>query len=294
MPWRNQLYPRLSMPLAGQLRALSVREAQTLEEIRIRLLCPAEFVFSDERRRMPFSPDRVAMDELVAALSGYALYAYERQMAQGYIPLPGGHRAGVCGRISLSEGNISRLCAVTSICIRIARLVEGASRQVQPFLLGENGRPLRVLLFGVPGCGKTTVLRDAALYLADVCGLKVAVADERDELFPADSEIMGCKVDVMHGAGKAQMMESLLRTMAPEVMITDEIGRSADAAAIEEMARCGVGLLASAHGASVQEVMCRPVLWQIAQTHALDRFVHLGQHGVCLGVYDGEGKRVGG
>ena len=38
----------------------------------------------------------------------------------------------------------------------------------------------------------------------------------------------------------------LVRAMAPQVLVTDEIGRDEDAYALLEAARCGVGLLASA------------------------------------------------
>lgn len=201
-PWAEKL-----------LAALAPAELDALEEMRFRCGQRAEFVIGGRGKDMPLVTDGAQMAELTAALCGYARYAYETQMAQGYIPLEGGHRAGVCGRLTREEGGKARLCAVTSVCIRVARDVPGASKSVRGYLTDGRGSALRALLLGPPGCGKTTVLRDAARWLSDARGLHVAVADEREELFPGGAA--GCRIDVLSGESKAQAVRTLLRAMAP-------------------------------------------------------------------------------
>lgn len=288
MPFRKQLCALLPPALAGVLHALPAREAAQLEEIRIYAGRAAELVFSDGYRTTDCRMDAAQMDSLLASLCGQALYRCESQMAEGYIPLTGGHRAGVCGRMT-QEGGTWRMSGVTSVCIRISRDVPGASRAVRPHLMEPGSR--HVLLLGPPGCGKTTVLRDAALWLAEEKGLRVAVADEREELFGARQ---GLRLHVVSGTDKARAFAMLLRSVAPQVIVTDEIGRPGDALALEDAVRCGVGVLASAHAQDIEDAKRRPVLREMMRSGVFERYILLGRHGSICGVYDEAGKAMGG
>lgn len=287
MDWRETLCARLSPQAAALLRRLSDADARSLTEMRFYLRRPAELVFGRRATRTDCALDEAGMAELLAALSGRALYACERQMAEGYIPLPGGHRAGVCGRLVREDGR-ARLSAVTSVCVRVARRVPGASRAIRPFLLDKHGRPMRVLLLGAPGSGKTTALRDAAIYLSDERGLHVAVADEREELFPEGAlRDEGKRVDVLAGEEKARALCRLLRAMAPDVLVTDELGGAQDAGALLDAARCGVGLLASAHADGLADARSRPALR--AALGAFDRCLYIGPMATLCGAWDARG-----
>lgn len=290
MPFRKQLCPRLPPPLSGALDALNVREAARLTEIRIYAGRAAELAFLDECRTTDFRVDAAQMDSLLASLCGYALYSCESQMAQGYIPMAGGHRAGVCGRMT-QENGVWRMSGVSSVCIRVSHDVPGASGAVRPHLLRGDGQGRRVLLLGPPGCGKTTVLRDASLWLAEERGLRVAVADEREELFGARQ---GLRLHVIGGADKARAFGMLLRSMAPQVIVTDEIGRQEDADALMDAARCGVGVLASAHADGMEDAGGRPALRRLMRERAFDRYILLGRLGSVRKVYDEAGKEMEG
>ena len=264
-------------------------EAAELIELRVRLDRPAQWVFKDRTREEMPVVDAKEMDALLAALSGYALYACERQMAQGYIPLPGGHRAGVCGRIVREDGQSARMSAVSSVCLRVARHVRDASGAIRPVLLDGLGRCRRVLLLGPPGCGKTTVLRDAALWLSDAQALHVAVADERQELFACLPSGQGKRIDVLSGAEKSEAVRLFLRSMAPDAIVTDEIGQPQDVDALLDAVRCGVGVLASAHAGSMEDALARPVLRALFDAHAFDRYVLLGRQASLVDIWDAQG-----
>ena len=281
----GRLCRNLPKMLADSLDALCDADRWKLEEIRVYAGAQAELVIAGQLRPIPV---QVSMQELLAALSGQALYSCERQMAEGYIPLEGGHRAGVCGRMICQTDGTWRMTEVSSVCIRISRAVENISMPVRPFLLDACGRAQRVLVLGAPGSGKTTLLRDAALWLAKK-GLHVAVADEREELFAKGAP--GMRVNVLSGMDKAHSFSMLLRTMAPQIIVSDEIGRDEDVQAVLDIVRCGVGLLLSAHARSMEEAARRPAIRKMMAQRAFDWYILLGRHAQVAGVYDHTGER---
>ena len=98
-------------------------------------------------------------------------------------------------------------------------------------------------------------------------------------------------MDAVTGINKADAMMMLIRTASPQVIVTDEIGRNEDAAAILEAARCGIGLIATMHGGEFEAMLARPVFRMLAQSGVVDRFILLGRRGTCDGVWDGSGHR---
>lgn len=282
----ERLFTRLPAQLVQTLRTLDREMLSQIEEIRI--YSSGQTVLSAGGKNVPL-PVCVQMNELLLSLSAHALYSCERQMADGYIPLPGGHRAGVCGRIVCQTDGIRRMTDVSSVCIRICRHVPEAGRQIRPYLLDETGLPKRVLLMGPPGCGKTTMLRGLVRWLAQ-CGLHVAVADERDELFACAQSDMPQGVDVLGGLNKADAFSMLLRAMSPQVLVSDEIGCDRDVQAVLEAVRCGTGLLLSVHARSMEEASRRPAIRRMMQEEAFDCYVMLGRHGSVRGIYDHRGN----
>ena len=115
----------------------------------------------------------------------------------------------------------------------------------------------------------------------------MAVCDEREELFPTGEAEKG--IDVMRGVDKAAAVEMFLRAMAPQAILCDEIGNERDAQALENAARCGVGLLASAHAGVWTDVLRRPILKRLYDGATFERYLLLGRHGRLAAAYDAEG-----
>ena len=88
--------------------------------------------------------------------------------------------------------------------------------------------------------GKTTVLRDIARQLSNgvfgAQGKRVCIIDERAEIAGAVNGVaqldVGLRTDVLDACPKAQGMMMALRSLSPEVLITDELGSEEDAAAV--------------------------------------------------------------
>ena len=217
--------------------------------------------------------DRIMPGELRGIVSGmlrFSPYAWEDELGQGYFTLPGGCRVGVTGRFC-AEGGRTRLAEIASLCIRVARACPGCATDVVRRLTAE-GYPRGGILLSPPGGGKTTVLRDAVRMLS-LRGFTVGLADERDELAAVREGVPGLDVgprtDVVRGLSKAEAFARLLRAMAPDVLAADEIGAPEDAAAIENAARAGVAVLATAHAGTLAEARMRRNVAEVLNGGAL-------------------------
>lgn len=212
------------------------------------------------------------MRTAAACLTRGSLHMLGEYMRQGYVPLRGGFRAGICGRAVMRGGEVSALEDISSICIRISRELNGASLPLRKYIM--DGRRVRpTLILSPPGLGKTTMLRDIARCLS-LDGFNVAVADERGEI-AGMGQNLGPNTDVMSLCPKGPALSMLVRSMRPDVIITDELGGTGDASAVCYAARCGAALIASAHAGSPADAFGRPELSKALDGHVFERIALL-------------------
>ncbi len=190
-----------------------------------------------------------------------SVYAHSEEIKQGYITIRGGHRAGFSGKAVVTGGRIENIRDINSINIRVAsERIGTASEYAKDIIV--NDCVVNTLVVSPPGCGKTTLLRDMARLISN-SGIKVAVVDERGEIaaiyrgMPQNN--IGMQTDVMEDAPKGRAIPMLLRSMSPQVIICDEIATEEDIAAIEKSFGAGVGVIASAHAGSFEEIKNRKI-----------------------------------
>lgn len=237
---------------------------ERLQELRLRLGLPPELIRQEDRIRLNRSVTAEDLSYTVNAASRYSPWS-AATAAKGYITAPGGHRIGLCGEAVVQGGEMTGIRRVTALCIRVARDFSGICGSLKR-LTGS------VLILGRPGSGKTTLLRDLIRQWSEF--ENVAVVDERGELFPMGFDT-GPRTDVLTGCGKAQGLDVLLRTMSPHTIAVDEITAEEDCRALIRAGWCGVRLLATAHAASREELLRRPVYQPLAQCGLFDTLVIL-------------------
>lgn len=85
----------------------------------------------------------------------------------------------------------------------------------------------------------------------------------------------------------------LIRSMAPQVIAVDEIGTQSDIHAIEYAMQCGCKMIASIHGASMEEAKKKPILGELIRKKRFERYVVLQKEerpGEIQGIYDERGS----
>lgn len=225
--------------------------------------------------------------ELLDAVTASSVYALEDAMREGFIPLPGGHRVGLAGEARTEGGRIVGFRHVTGFNIRLNHDLRGVARPLLRSLARPDGRVWSTLVVSPPGAGKTTLLRDlirALSYGAPQHGLaahRVGVADERGELAGGYRGVaqndLGPRTDVIEMGPKRFALAMLVRTMAPDVVVTDEIGHPGDGQAILDAVTAGVSLICSAHAACLGDLQKRPAVRPLLDAGVFQRVVVLSR-----------------
>lgn len=246
-----------------------------IEELRLRYGQQTTALYSDREQILPYVPEKTDIGEIVAALAEHSLHAYMEQIRQGFFTLQNGIRVGLGGRAVAQHGEISLMDDFTSLNIRFPRELCGLATQLMPYITN-RGRTLSTLLISPPQQGKTTLLRDIIRCTAQgegCIGQKCTVIDEREELW-GDGFSLGLRTDVLR-CSKRVGISMALRTLSPECIATDELGDSAEFAAVFQAVTAGVRILATAHGSSLSDLRCKPLFDEMYRHKVIDRFVIL-------------------
>ncbi len=273
----EQLRPMLPRWL---LRALDECGLCDIEEIRVRTGRPVQFTGVTGEALSDVVADEAMCEALLENLCEHSVAVRERELAQGFITVRG-CRVGICGHAVAMGREVKRYSGVTGFNIRLAREVRDCALEAAGELYDGCGGVLSALVLSVPGAGKTTFLRDAARLLSEGVGgergRKVCIADERSELAGAERACfdLGARTDVTDGCPKAEAMRALIRSMSPEVLITDEIGGDTDAEAVLYAASSGIAVIASAHARDESEAMRKPYLAALMRSGAFAKLIVL-------------------
>ncbi|TCP31173.1 stage III sporulation protein AA [Scopulibacillus darangshiensis] len=296
----------------GYIQSIPRTEHENIEEIRLRVGRQIEIVMNgrpypriQENQDASFSQKDA--QSFIHKLSEYSLYALEEELRRGFITISGGHRVGLSGHVVTRGGQVKLIRDISSFNIRIAKQKIGAALPLVPYLF-EGGHWYNTLIIGSPQTGKTTLLRDLSRLISSgipeqsILSKKVGIVDERSEIAGSLRGVpqneLGQRVDVLDACPKAEGMMMLIRSMSPDVLVVDEIGRKEDSDALQEAMNAGVAVMATVHSAGYQQLFKRPTISPLLETGVFERYVELsnragqGHNGRINRILDGQGKVV--
>lgn len=253
-----------------------------LEEIRVRANKNVVLKFNNEEFITNYKATTRDLLEILEKITENSIYTYEKQIAQGFITLAGGHRVGIVGNAVNENNMITNISYISGMNFRIAREIKDCSKFVLKNLY-DNGIFQNTLIVGAPGSGKTTLLRDLIRQISNGNmfgkGLNVGVVDERNEIASmykgVEQTDLGLRTDVIAGIPKIIGIKTLIRSMAPEVIAVDEIGGTDDSKNIYYAMCAGAKALLTAHGNSINDIMLNPELQELIQNHIIERIIVL-------------------
>ena len=209
-----------------------------------------------------------------------SVHSCAEQLRAGYVSYENGCRVGFSGTYAASEGAVTNIKVINSVCIRVPREVRGCADGIFQKCL--SVRPSSVLLFGAPSSGKTTYLRD----LARICGqhYRTALIDERGELASVSMGMpmndVGMLTDVFDRYPRKTAIETAIRVMSPQIVVCDEIGSYEDAASLSYALNSGVKLICTCHCDDREELFSKENIGTLLSAGIFEHIVHIEKCGV--------------
>lgn len=182
------------------------------------------------------------IDKIIGIITEYSIYAYNDRIKQGYITINDGIRVGIAGNCVFNGDKISTIKEITSLLIRLPHQVKGCGLDVYNNIL-YDGQVLSSLICSPPFCGKTTILKDLARIINDNHNLSILIIDERGEF----ERVSGVNIDKIKYSDKLYAFNCGVRSLAPEIIITDELSGESDFNCVMNAVNSGVKIIASCH-----------------------------------------------
>ncbi len=224
------------------------------------------------------------INDIINNVTEHSLYAFNDMIKNGYLSTNQGVRIGLAGECVFENGKIITIKNFSSLNIRIPHEIRNCSENFYNKIYNKKDNYLfNTLIISAPLYGKTTVLKDLARKIDKEDYGSILIIDERDEFV----NVKGKNIDSIKYSDKLYAFEFSLRSMAPRVVITDELTTENDWQCVFNASNSGTAILASCHARTIEDVICKKYF----KKGVFERYVLLkssGNAGVLDCVYDGE------
>jgi len=233
------------------------------------------------------------IDNFISRASENSIYACNDNIVNGYLTLKHGIRVGLCGNVVTDNGKVVTLKEFQAVNIRIPHLIRNCSVPAYDYIVKDDYIN-NTLIISAPGSGKTTFLKDLVYQLYNRgISKNVLIADERNEICSVvngePSENLGSFCDVYSNCSKKFAFKNGIRSMRPDVIITDELDLDNDLDCLLEAMNCGVKVIATIHASDISQLRRKKGFEYILENKFFNRFIVLKDTkgpGTLTNIYD--------
>lgn len=235
---------------------------------------------------------KIAIEDIIFRASECSIYSVNEQIKRGFIVTDGGIRIGIGGNVVEENGQIKTMTNFSSCNMRFPHNVKNCSLCAYPFIVHDD-KIENTLVISPPNAGKTTFLKDFVLQLSErKLSYNVLLLDERGEL---DNNVDSNFFDKIAFSTKKVGFENGIRSLSPDLIVTDEIGQEEDIDAIIYAITSGISVLATTHADSMETFLKKPLFQRVIKDKVFKRYVLLSKRngpGTFEGVYNENFARV--
>ncbi len=293
----NQVSKYLSSNIKDILLSQSDDILDTVYEIRIRINCPillkssiGDYFISYGKSSKSYTDDfyKISKSDIsstIASLTSNSIHAYEKEIEKAFLTIEGGHRVGLSGDCLYEKNQFKGFKNISSLNIRIARDFVNCSNKIIKYIVKDSNSIYNTLIAGIPLSGKTTCLRDLTRNLSD--GLNnpqfkacdISVIDERGEIAAIHNGVpqfyLGSRTDILSYCMKKEGFSISIRSLAPKIIISDELGSVDDFDIIQYALKSGVSIISTAHASCVEDLFKNIYIKNILSSGFIERVIVL-------------------
>ncbi|WMT81552.1 stage III sporulation protein AA [Terrisporobacter mayombei] len=314
MKLSDEIINSLSLNLRNKIKTI---QGENIEEIRLRINKPLiingnqkDYFYNEKYNKLDRNMDKAYIvtkedvDQTFQIICKYSIHSFMDDIKKGFVTLRGGHRVGIVGKAIVENGKVENIKHISSLNIRISKEVKSCSDKVMDHIIKGPTKINNTIIISPPQCGKTTLLRDIVRNLSNGTekynfkGVNVALIDERNEIAGSYLGIpqmdVGIRTDIIETCPKDVGIMMVLRSMSPNVIITDEIGTEKDIKALYTALNGGVGLITTVHGDSIEDIRNRKELNNLLDEELFKKVILLSAKrgpGTVEKIYDLQEKR---
>lgn len=314
MKLSDEIINSLSLNLREKIKTI---QGENIEEIRLRVNKPLiingnqkDYFYNEKSKKLERNMDKAYivtkedLEQTFQIICKYSIHSFMDDIKKGFITLRGGHRVGIVGKAIVENGKVENMKHISSLNIRISKEVKNCSDKVMNHIIKSPTKINNTIIISPPQCGKTTLLRDIVRNLSNGSekhnfeGVNVALIDERNEIAGSYLGIpqmdVGIRTDIIETCPKDVGIIMVLRSMSPNVIVTDEIGTESDIKALYSALNGGVGLITTVHGDSIEDIRNRKELNNLLNEELFKKVILLSAKrgpGTVEKIYDLQEKR---
>lgn len=258
-----------------------------IEEIRIRNSKPIILKLNNSEKIINYIVQTEDVLKILQSICENSIYSYQNQICEGFITIKGGHRIGITGSAVIENNKVKNINYISNLNFRIARQIIGCSNNIIKEIINQEENTIyNTLIVSSPGAGKTTLLRDIIRNLSngteEITGKNIGVVDERGEIAAMYKGIpqndLGIRTDIIENIKKSIGMKMLIRSMAPEIIVADEIGSKEDVQEINYAVCSGIKGIFTAHGNLLEDLKLNPAIAELIEKYIFERLIFLDKN----------------